>query len=1075
MKKRMRIFSFMKWAVLAALLFAALPPFNTEVEAATSGFYNVTDPALTGILKDALLKRTPVTSDGSLRDMAPVIVVAHRGVVDKDHPENTMQSAVNVMNAGVEAMELDVYQSSDKVPYLMHDQTLKRMLNRPEYSDYYRWFRENAPLEQRTPMWSDIKNTPICTNVNDGYGKTTANNVCNDTNIYPVSLDEVLNELFNNSYQGFIFLDLRGTENVRDIAAEMARHYTSTSNEEFGAWVVNHVVLKFATTYFNGPADYSSKTRAHYQQKYGLTLSERDLSMLYILPVYFPNSATINNGGGATPWAINDYAAWKNWSESQGTLEGVLSPEVEIKSTGSILNYGADDLFTKTWKDGLGAGVYVPKKLCTFTPSAAIPKPSNYLGGDSGTWWEGGVCGPLAPTMNANECGSSGSTAITLGGGGCTDHRFLKEFWHDTSKFGFIITDTPVADINYLDQFPGQRPSDDIHRRRLGDTTYTVAQDGSGHYTTIAAALAALPDAGGLIQVAPGVYKEKLLISKSNVTLSGIGADASKVKITGNDYNKKINPATGQPYGTSGSATVTVTGSDFYATNLTIENTANYEAPGYEANEQAVALLSKGERAIYRAVMVLGGQDTLYVTNAKRAYFNNCYVEGYVDFIFGNGKAVFDNCTIKAKVHSDLRGQVTITAHSRESASEDSGFVFNNNKILFDDSYMDNVWLGRPWRAYSSVYFLNTKMGPQVKTPGWIEFIPAEYAPPGVTPTNNLPTSTYREYKTTYLNDNGIWAPFDISQRESISPNSNVELTDAEVSALLPPQYLVGNDNWHPYLITYGDRIWQDLPIPQLAVGAPGRPRINTMVGGNQNIQVSWSGMPANPQTTGYRIWAKQNDVIYGPVDLPPTATSGYVGGLTNGVPANIFVAGVNAVGVGEATIGSHTPVSDAPSAPSNIRFQLSGSNVNMSFDIKDEGSQPVFDGSVEHAGVYTKLYASKNDAYAGKSIAGIGGGFTTKNYTFNNLQPNTTYWVSLWAYNGKNSPTAITSFNTSSISSFQLCSSENQTCSFSGEKLVAYGANGWYSYKTATNSVSCTNSVFGDPISGTRKACYVK
>ncbi|UUZ93414.1 hypothetical protein LJK87_01085 [Paenibacillus sp. P25] len=64
-------------------------------------------------------------------------------------------------------------------------------------------------------------------------------------------------------------------------------------------------------------------------------------------------------------------------------------------------------------------------------------------------------------------------------------------------------------------------------------------------------------------------------------------------------------------------------------------------------------------------------------------------------------------------------------------------------------------------------------------------------------------------------------------------------------------------------------------------------------------MQVTWGGKPANPQTSGYRIWAIQNGVKYGPVTVPPTATSGYVGGLTNGVPAQIYVAGVNAQGVG--------------------------------------------------------------------------------------------------------------------------------------------------------------------------------
>ncbi|RCW49165.1 pectin methylesterase-like acyl-CoA thioesterase [Paenibacillus prosopidis] len=1069
----------MKWLILAAMLFGALN-FQAFIPTASAleyrndpPYYNVTDSTLPGKLLDALNHRTLPFSESNqdFRDVSPVIVIAHRGVVDHNHPENTKESAVNVMNYGIEAMELDVYQTSDYVPYLFHDQTLTRMLDRPEYSDIYRWEREGSPAGKKPLDWGTISQLNLCYNGVDGYGKTAEHPTCASSGIHPSSLYDTLHELYMNSYQGFVFLDLRGTENVRDVATLLSRYFVA-DDADFGTWIASHVVLKFATTFFDGPADYSAKVRAHYQERYGETLSEYDLSFLYVMPVYFSDRAyDKEQQTGDASWAINDFTRWKNWFDDQDKNEGLLAPEIEIKATGAVLNNGADDLFTETWQSGRSVGVYVPKKLCTRTV-AADP---NYLGGDSGTWWEGGVCGPLG-SMNEKECGSSGQTAVTVSGGGCTDHRFLSEFWHDTAKFGFIITDTPVDDINYLAKYPGQRPGQrDIGVRFFSPPNIQVAADGSGDYSTIAAAIAALPQSGGIIEVAPGTYKEKLLISKNNVALVGMGTDASKVKITGNDYNKKINPATGQPYGTSGSATVTVTGSDFYATNLTFENTANYEAPGYEANEQAVALLTKGDRAVYRAVMFLGGQDTLYVHNNKRAYFNNSYVEGYVDFIFGNGKAVFDNTTIKAKVHTDLRGQVTITAQKRESASEDSGFVFNNNTLLFDDQYMDNVWLGRPWGAYSTVYFLNTKMGPQVKTPGWIEFIPAEYAPPGVTPTNYLPTSTYREYKTLYPDGNGGWTAFDIGQRESVSPNTNVPLSDAEAAALAADTYLKGADDWKPTAVTYGSNTNQTLPIPTLPIGAPGAPTIYSVTAGNKNLQVSWGGKPANPQTSGYRIWATQNGQTFGPVEVPPTATSGYIGGLANGVPAQVHVAGVNAQGVGQdAVSASFTPVSDAPSVPENIRFQLNGSSVTIGFDILDEGSQPVFNGA-EHHGVYTALYASKNDAYAGKAITGTSQGFTTPTYTFNNLQANTTYWVSLWAHNGKDSPKAITSFHTGPISGFQYCSWEGQTCSFSGEKLVAFGANGWFSYQTATNSISCSNAVFGDPQRGTGKACYVK
>ncbi|UUZ80472.1 pectinesterase family protein [Paenibacillus sp. P26] len=759
-----RFFSIMRVTALSTLLLAALTPHvsaDTVVvnptppttTLPTKGYYNVIDPELPGKLLNALNHRTPATTDGTLRDSAPVIVAAHRGVVDADHPENTIESAVNTMNAGIEAMELDVYETADHVPYLMHDKTLKRMLGPgyPQYADIHRWEKDlaqgKASQGDKPPAWSTIANVPICTNGADGYGMTDDHPTCKSANIYPATLEQTLQKLYSYSYQGFVFLDLRETGNVVDVAAQLAHDNADASNNDYGAWVANHVVLKFQTVLFNGPSDYANQVKAYYQQKYAQTLDEFNLALLYVQPVYASNSTTTKDNAGTTAWAIADFASWERWFMDKDLDETLISPLIGLKAKGAVLNYNNDDLFTQTWHDGRSVGVYIPKRLCSRT----LVADANYLAGTDGTWWEGGVCGPLTPAMNTNEFGDCGKYALDVSGGGCTDHRMFKEWWHDTAKFGFLITDTPVDDINYLMQFPGQRPNTTmITTNRDQLPSLRVAADGSGDYTTIAAAVNALPATGGNIQVAPGIYKEKSLISKNNVGLFGTGTDASKVKITYNDYGAKINPANGKPYGTSGSATVTVTGTDFYATNLTIENTADYEAPNFEANAQAVALLSKGDRAVYRAVMVLGGQDTLYVNNKTRAYFNNSYVEGYVDYIFGNGKAVFDNSTIKAKVHTDLHGEVTITAQSRASASEDSGFVFNNNTILFDDTYMDNVWLGRPWGAYSTTYFLNTKMGWQVKTPGWIEFVPAQYATAQIPATNKLPTSTYREYKTLY-------------------------------------------------------------------------------------------------------------------------------------------------------------------------------------------------------------------------------------------------------------------------------------------------------------------------------------
>jgi hypothetical protein len=54
-------------------------------------------------------------------------------------------------------------------------------------------------------------------------------------------------------------------------------------------------------------------------------------------------------------------------------------------------------------------------------------------------------------------------------------------------------------------------------------------------------------------------------------------------------------------------------------------------------------------------------------------------------------------------------------------------------------------------------------------------------------------------------------------------------------------------------------------------------------------------------------------------------------------------------------------------------------------------------------------------------------------------------------------------------------CAAENATCSFAGTREVAFGASGRYRYGTFTGGTPCTDGVFGDPLYGTAKACYVQ
>jgi pectin methylesterase-like acyl-CoA thioesterase len=255
----------------------------------------------------------------------------------------------------------------------------------------------------------------------------------------------------------------------------------------------------------------------------------------------------------------------------------------------------------------------------------------------------------------------------------------------------------------------------------------TVAADGSADFKTVQAAVEAAPSSGAAIYIRPGIYHEKLVVNKAHIQLRGTGSSASQVVLSYDD-------SAGTAGGTTKSASVTVSGEDFYAENLTMENTFSRTRALTQEGSQAVALRISGDRSVLRNVRFLGFQDTLYPTGKPaRIYFADCYVEGNVDFIFGDARAYFENC----EIHSLAHQVVYITAQSKLHPEELSGYVFNHCRLTADPD-AKSVYLGRPWRAYSTVVFMNTKM--DVKIEGWHEW--EHDGKP------SLPTSFYAEYKS---------------------------------------------------------------------------------------------------------------------------------------------------------------------------------------------------------------------------------------------------------------------------------------------------------------------------------------
>jgi len=312
--------------------------------------------------------------------------------------------------------------------------------------------------------------------------------------------------------------------------------------------------------------------------------------------------------------------------------------------------------------------------------------------------------------------------------------------------------------------------------------TIVAAADGSGQFKTVQEAVDSAPDGNVRVNIKPGEYRNLITVSANGVELRGLGKTPQDVVLVYDNSAGTPGPD-GRQLGTGRSGTMMVTGDDFLAENLTIANDFEKHHERTNQGSQAVALHVTGDREVFRRVRFLGYQDTLYADSklchtpgdgttcdAARQYYADCTIEGHVDFIFGDAKAVFDRCEIHTMPHV----MDTITAQSRVRPEEDSGYVFRDCTVTAEPGSQD-ILLGRPWRAYSTVIFLDTDFKAPLDPAGWKEWNGA------------LATSDYAEYDS--HGEAG-----DVSKR--IAPSK--QLTKADLAKYSTKAWLAGTDGWDP-------------------------------------------------------------------------------------------------------------------------------------------------------------------------------------------------------------------------------------------------------------------------------------
>ena len=236
---------------------------------------------------------------------------------------------------------------------------------------------------------------------------------------------------------------------------------------------------------------------------------------------------------------------------------------------------------------------------------------------------------------------------------------------------------------------------------------------------------------GDEIVLAPGEYRQKTVLRTPGVTLRGESAQTTR--LVWGDYATKIHQD-GKEFNTFRTWTLAVCADGVTIRDLAIVNDAGHP----ETLGQEVALSVVGDDFTMEDCTLTSTQDTLFVgplpddliarydgflTDELRRggsmaqVFRRCLIEGTVDFIFGCGKALFEECEIRSLADARNTGYLAAPAHA---LTQTEGFVFRNCALTAGPGVAPStIYLARPWRDYGMTTFENCTVGPHIAPEGF--------------------------------------------------------------------------------------------------------------------------------------------------------------------------------------------------------------------------------------------------------------------------------------------------------------------------------------------------------------------